>query len=181
MTREEIERRAETILKGVPSWVWDGESLPVPVQDIADSCFNLLVREVDDLASAPGAPAVGEGRTLSGLLLPDRGEIWVSATEAVRAPARKRFTICHELGHWCLHRDGGHDERPVFCRSATVGPDVDPGGPDIEEEAQVFAAALLMPARLVREHYRPGMDFWAFCDRFGASGQAMGRRLHRVI
>ena len=182
MTHEEIEQRAEAILAGVPPWVWDGESLPVPVEDIADSCFNLLVREFSDLGAAPGAPVLTEGKTLSGLLLPDRGEIWVNALEASRAPARRRFTICHEIGHWCMHRDGGHDQRPVFCRSATVGPDVaEATGSDTEEEAQIFAAAMLMPARLVRQHYKRGMDFWAFCDRFGASGQAMGRRLHRVI
>ena len=40
---------------------------------------------------------------------------------------------------------------------------------------------MLMPARLVREHYRAGMDFHAFCDKFGASGAAMGRRLHAVV
>src|SRR3954464_2334452 len=130
---EAIERRAEGVLARVPSFVWDGESLPVPVQDIADSCFNLLVREVDDLSAAPGAPDLTPDQSLSGLLLPARGEIWVNAGEAVRAPTRKRFTICHELGHWCMHRDGGRDERAVFCRSATVGPDAAPDGPNIEE------------------------------------------------
>jgi hypothetical protein len=177
---EAIEARAEAVLERVPSWIWDGESLPVPVEDIADSCFNLLVREAEDLSAAPGAPELGPDQSLSGLLLPAWGEIWVNADEAARAPARKRFTICHELGHWCMHRDGGRDERAVFCRSATVGPDA-AGGPDMEEQAQIFAAAMLMPAHLVREHYKPGMDFWGFCDRFGSSGQAMGRRLHRVI
>ena len=53
--------------------------------------------------------------------------------------------------------------------------------PPEEEEANAFAAALLMPARLIRRHYRKGMDFFAFCERFGASGSAMGKRLHRVI
>ena len=179
---EEIEQRAEAVLERVPSWIWDGESLPVPVEDVADSCFNLLVREVDDMSAAPGAPELTGEQSLSGLLLPAWGEIWVNAGEAARAPARRRFTICHELGHWCMHRDGGRDERAVFCRSATVGPDAPPDGPNIEEEAQVFAAALLMPAHLVKRHYRAeGFDFFKFCERFGASGAAMGRRLHRVI
>ena len=71
---EEIEQRAERVLARVPSWIWDGESLPVPVEDIADSCFNLLVREVDDLSAAPGAPELGPDQSLSGLLLPAQGE-----------------------------------------------------------------------------------------------------------
>ena len=180
---EEIERRAEEVLAGVPSWIWDGERLPVPVEDIVDSRYGLLVRDVEDLSTAPGAPDLDPGQSLSGLLLADRGEIWVNADEGRQWPGRRRFTICHELGHWCMHRLG-HDA--LFCRlppssrPAKASPSR-AGRREIEEEAQVFAAAMLMPARLVREHYRAGMDFHAFCERFGASGAAMGRRLHAVV
>ncbi len=55
-----------------------------------------------------------------------------------------------------MHRDDGQDERPVFCRSSAVDPDAPEDGPSIEEEAQVFAAAMLMPARLVRERVLGG-------------------------
>src|SRR3954470_2999983 len=101
---EEIEQAAEEVLAAVPPWVWNGKSLPVPVGEIADTCFGLLVREVDDLATAPGAPPIEPGRTLSGLLLADRGEIWVNGVEAKQWPGRRRFTIGHELGHHCLHQ-----------------------------------------------------------------------------
>ena len=181
---EEIEQRAEEVLAGVPAWIWDGERLPVPVEDIVDSRYGLLVRDVDDLSLAPGAPSLEIGQSLSGLLLADRGEIWVNAGEARQWPGRRRFTICHELGHWCMHRSG---RRAVFCRSATVEPPREdetqpPETPRIEEEAQAFAAAMLMPARLVRECYRrAGGDFFALCEQFGASGAAMGRRLHAVV
>jgi len=188
---EEIERRAERVLASVPSWIWDGERLPVPVEDIADSCFGLLVRDVDDLSRAPGAPGLAPDQSFSGLLLPARGEIWVNAHEAAEWPPRRRFTIGHELGHWCMHRG---EEESVFCRAAAVDAG-DPGQPvpeqpvrehpplhPDEEEANAFAAALLMPARLLREHYeRPERDFARLCQAFGASGAAMGRRLHAVI
>src|SRR4051812_14418966 len=36
-TVEEVERQAERVLERVPSWIWDGESLPVPVEDIANT------------------------------------------------------------------------------------------------------------------------------------------------
>ena len=54
-----------------------------------------------------------------------------------------------------------------------------------EAEADEFAAALLMPARLIRRHYerigtRPDR-FQLLCTAFGASGAAMSRRLRRVI
>ena len=57
------------------------------------------------------------GQFLSGLLLADRGEIWVSAHEGVTWPPRRRFTIGHELGHWCMHRTG---DGSVFCRSTSI-------------------------------------------------------------
>lgn len=117
---EEIEVLAERFLAAVPSYVWDGAALPVPVEDIADSHAGLLVRDVDDLRQAPGAPPLEPGQSLSGLLLPSLGEIWVNASEALEWPARRRFTIAHELGHWSLHRDA---DRGVFCRAAMVDPE----------------------------------------------------------
>ncbi len=53
--------------------------------------------------------------------------------------------------------------------------------PITEEEANAFAAALLMPARLIREHYPRLRDHAEMCQLFGASGAAMGKRLHAVI
>jgi len=179
---EEIEQLAEAFLAAVPGYIWDGRTLPVPVEEIADSYAGLLVRDVEDLRAAPGAPALEPGQTLSGLLLPAVGEIWVNAEEARIWPPRRRFTIAHELGHWRLHRGV---ERGVFCRSGSVedGPSAQRAPlPPAEEEANGFAAALLMPARLLREQYRLcGGDFPRLCKLFGASGAAMGRRLHAVI
>ena len=59
----------------------------MPVEDIADSGFGLLVRDVEDMGAAPGAPALLDGQSLSGLLLPARGEIWVNARR--RASGRR--------------------------------------------------------------------------------------------
>lgn len=179
---EEIERLAEKFLAHLPSYVWDGVTLPVPIEEVADSYIGLLVRDVDDLGHAPGAPALGQGHALSGLLIPALGEIWVNANEARQWPTRRRFTIAHELGHWCLHR---HAEQAVFCRSGSIAADAPKRGnplPVAEEQANVYAAALLMPARLIQEEYvRCDRDFSRLCERFGASGAAMGRRLHAVI
>ncbi len=79
MSRPDVISEAERVLDAAPGYVWDGERLPVPVEDIADSVFGLLVRDVKDMATAPGAPVLREGQALSGLLLPGRGEIWVNA------------------------------------------------------------------------------------------------------
>ena len=180
--RGPIEARARAAIESIPGWLWDGRSLPVPIDDIADSHFNLFVREVDDMTAAPNCPPLAAGQTLSGLLLSDRGEIWVNRAEARQWPQRRRFTISHELGHWVLHRG---QEQQMFCRHGSVEvPEserrayLDP----IEQEANVFAAELMMPANLIREHYQSGNhDFEGLCRLFAASGAAMGRRLHRVI
>jgi IrrE N-terminal-like domain len=207
-----IEQRAERVLARVPDWIWNGETLPVPVEHIADSCFGLHVRDVDDLRSAPGVPDLPATQVLSGLLLPARGEIWVNAAEARDSKPRRRFTISHELGHWCLHSTGG----AVWCRSQAVDPadvsaetrpappsggsaaprrahrrdvyaETRPAYPPEESEANEFAAALLMPAHLVRRHYErlrrrdPEGTFRSLCAIFETSGAAMSRRLRRVI
>jgi len=122
-------------------------------------------------------------QSLSGLLLAARAEIWVNADEARQWPPRRRFTIGHELGHWVMHRTG---QQSLFCRSTSIDPDEDPTTdaptiPDIEEEASAFAAALLMPAHLVREQYETLRDHTEMCKQFDASGAAMGRRLQAVI
>ncbi|MDA0166559.1 ImmA/IrrE family metallo-endopeptidase [Solirubrobacter ginsenosidimutans] len=185
---KDVEERAEAVLAGLPSYVWDGERLPVPVEDIANSGFGLLVRDVEDLGTAPGAPVLRDGQSLSGLLLPARGEIWVNAAEARQWPPRRRFTIGHELGHWVMHRTG---QQALFCRrskvdetvtlpardsaAATSGTAV---ARDIEEEASAFAAALLMPQWLfVREHARCDGDVATLCAAFGSSIAATERRI----
>jgi Zn-dependent peptidase ImmA (M78 family) len=146
------------------------------VEDIADSGFGLLIRDVDDMQAAPGAPRLAPGQSLSGLLLPARGEIWVNADEARQWPPRRRFTIGHELGHWVMHRDG---QQALFCRRTAI--EQRPAAsrpPGIEEEASAFAAALLMPAWLfVREHARVNGDVDALCARFGTSRIATERRI----
>ena len=98
----------------------------------------------------------------------------MNAGEARQWPPRRRFTIGHELGHWCLHREGG----AVWCRAHAVDPtrstdEPRPAYPPEESEANEFAAALLMPAALVRQHMsgcgnRPGGLFTKMCSSFGA-------------
>jgi hypothetical protein len=184
---EEIEARAQAVLETLPDYVWDGESVPVPVEDIVDSVFGLHVRDVTDMTAAPGCPKLADGEALSGLLLADDMQIWCNASEGVQWPGRRRFTIAHELGHWVLHRPG---QQKLFCRHGQIADDGDfdkaraerPPLPETEQEANAFAAALLMPAVLIEHHYYEcKRDFDEMCKRFGSSGAAMGRRLRAVI
>ena len=62
-----------------------------------------------------------------------------------------------------------------------------PARPLSEDEANEFAAALLMPAHLVRRHYErlrrsdPKRWFAELCATFEASRAAMSRCLRRVV
>jgi hypothetical protein len=175
----DVEERAEQVLARAPEYVWDGERLPVPVEDVVDSVYGLLVRDVEDMSAAPGAPALAPGQALSGLLLPARGEIWVNADEGRRWPPRRRFTIGHELGHWVMHRPG---QQALFCRRTSVDETTVAPGRDIEEEASAFAAALLMPQWLfVRQHARCGGDIARLGEAFGTSGAATERRVEALF
>jgi uncharacterized protein DUF955 len=174
------EAHAAEILAELPSWLWDGRSLPVPVEDIADSHFGLRVCESDDLAAVAGAPPPADGGELSGLLIVEAREVWINASEAREWPGRRRFTIGHEVGHWVLHRPL---RGKVFCRSSAVSLD-EPRErrPDIEEEASLFSGALLFPEALVRaQHEALDGDLAALCERFGASRAATERAIFRAV
>jgi hypothetical protein len=186
LSPEEIEREAARVLETVPDFIWDGEDLPVPVEEIVDSCFGLLVRDVDDMTTAPVPSGLSAEGWISGLLLPAAREIWVNAEDGRRWPPRRRFTIGHELGHWVLHRSG---QQSLFCRAGNVDSGdpvegdiaVEITRPPAEEEADQFAAALLMPTALIERHRQECDDDVAeMRRRFACSDKAMRRRLGLV-
>lgn len=171
------------VLAEIEPWVWDGRTLPVPIDEIAEDHFGLLIREVVDIGDNLPGHDPHPGTLVSGALLPERAEIWIDATEASRWPRRRRYTIAHEIGHWVMHR--GPDT--TMCREATVEPvDVLDATPDdlvghgrdehpIEWEANVFGGALLLPPNLVRDFLREG-SIDEIPDAFDVSPSAMSTR-----
>ena len=103
-------------------------------------------------------------------------------------PNRQRFTIAHELGHYLLHEnevvhfDG---ERPGFTvhlrdHASSEGKD------DLEREANLFAAELLMPARFLRKDVHekpidlfddPGKALDTLAKKYAVSREALTYRL----
>lgn len=96
---------------------------------------------------------------------------------------RRHFTIAHELGHWALHsEDSGVfiDEFTVHYRGDGSSDQYDPR----ESEANAFAAAFLMPARMLREDLGEQRidasdddQLRSLADRYGVSLQALTIRL----
>ena len=181
---------AALVLSEVDESVWDGSTLPVPIESIAEDHFGLLIREVVDIAGELPDHGLADGQLISGALIPEQAEIWVDATEASRWPRRRRCAIAHELGHWVLHR--GPDQ--VHCREAVVDPvdavtdmrgetprswagwKADPGEPAIEWEANVFGGALLLPPWLVRKVWDEHRSVEAIAEAFDCSLSADARR-----
>ena len=146
---ERAELRAQRELTGVPDWVWDGESLPVPIEAIAEEHYGIRIQELDSLERFATRNQVH----VSGVLLRTRALILVDGLEAARAPGRRRFTIAHELGHLVLH-DGpgprfGRPEPDTSAVATRRAPHrVYPAAfayPPLELEANAFAAGILMP------------------------------------
>ncbi len=176
------------VLAEVSGEVWDGRSLPVPIEEIAEQHFGLLIREVVEIAGEFPGLGPGNEAIVSGALIPKDAEIWVDATEVSREPRRRRYTVAHELGHWVLHR--GPDE--TLCGGAAIDPartvtderggdavswagwTAAPGQPQVEWEADVFGGALLLPPWLVQEvwdeHHSVGAIAEAFDCPFSAAG-----------
>jgi Zn-dependent peptidase ImmA (M78 family) len=125
---EKIETSAEQLLEKLGAL-----RVPVPVEDLA---ALLSIR----ISRAPSAD-------FSGLLLRKDGHALIGVNSS-EAPVRQRFTIAHELGHFVLHpqKDTFVDFRNGNKDSAT----------DLrrEREADMFAAALLMPRRVLAKDFR---------------------------
>ena len=105
-----------------------------------------------------------------GYLDPTDDLIWLSDG---LAPAIERFTLAHELGHWCLHRTS-HERSN--CAVADISHSDESQEPAAlarpteaysprsrrEREANAFAAELLAPLTLIRQAYL-GLDGTAPC------------------
>jgi Zn-dependent peptidase ImmA (M78 family) len=161
-----IEQQAEKALRDSGAW-----HVPVPIDRVAHY-LNLKTEE----------SVLGDD--ISGLLVVEkkRGAIGYNSGHA---PVRQRFTIAHEIGHYVVHVKNSPESRLFVDRYVAFRDDESSAGSDQEEvEANAFGAALLMPARLVREEIKKHNldlddeeDLTALAKRFSVSTSAMSYRL----
>jgi Zn-dependent peptidase ImmA (M78 family) len=99
---------------------------------------------------------------------------------SAQPPTRRRFSIAHEIGHY-LHGHEDYDESKVLVeerRGSLSAYDRQ------EQEANEFAAELLMPLFLLRQDVRGAeIDVPALGRRYQVSEQAMWIQLfdHRLV
>lgn len=100
---------------------------------------------------------------------------------------RRRFTIAHEIGHYFLHEyEGVHFDGKNTGLQMYLRDDVSSTGLDIQErEANLFAAQLLMPKRLLKKdiskieeiHLLEGDEIEKLAKKYKVSAAAMTYRL----
>ena len=113
-------------------------------------------------------------------LIAKRGKNAQIFVEQSDPPYRKRFSIAHELGHHFLHLQ---EDGEIVDKRADMFRERIPDGEDWswgryrEIEANLFAAALLMPEELVREEWEVNPDVSTMAKIFNVSEEAMGYRI----
>jgi Zn-dependent peptidase ImmA (M78 family) len=114
---------------------------------------------------------------VSGLLNNHSGtwEIFLNANDS---PKRQAFTLAHELGHYFLQHKG--DEYGAYWRDSLYA---SPKPPQ-EQEADMFAAELLMPAdvldKFMQDNNLTSHDSTQLAKVFGVSQTAMTFRLNNM-
>ena len=150
-------------------------SAPVNIEQIIRN-ENIYIFENKELIGISGASLINNGNRI----------IVINNQEF---PTRRRFTMAHELGHLILHQDRifNFDENDVsvFYRNE----DSSKGEYVREIEANLFAAALLMPENLIVEEIQDANleespldedNIDGFAKKFDVSVQAMTIRLTKL-
>ncbi|MDO8589066.1 MAG: ImmA/IrrE family metallo-endopeptidase [Armatimonadota bacterium] len=97
----------------------------------------------------------------------------------VKPPGRQRFTAAHEIGHHLLAKGRTVAGRVMFLDCTDTRKN------STELACDKFAALLLMPEKLIREHYQelagnPDHRVAILAERFGVSSWAVQRRLREL-
>lgn len=103
-----------------------------------------------------------------GLVKRDQDGAWYVIVSSLLPHERQRFTLAHEIGHWCLHRR----DREAFAHTS-------PSRGRYEREANQFAAELLMPLQELRRTASQ-MAFTSLAAYFEVSLEAMAIRLRET-
>ena len=131
--------------------------IPVPLEKVIQE--NKLKLVYADFSSVP--------KPATGALSRKDNKIFINNVDTI---PRQLFTAAHELGHFILHKDIEDD---VLYRSTNPFQVKDPK----EQEANAFAAELLMPANQVIKYWDKYNDLDTMCELFRVSKQAMQFRL----
>ena len=143
LTSEIIETKAENLLVAYGRKFSPVIAPPVPVEPILEHLLGIPL-EMDDLDHVFGIPGI-DGATCVNekrVMIHER----LDPTANPRMEGRFRFTVGHEIGHWCCHRSKLSSF--VFCGANQNG------HWSREYEADWFSAAFIMQRSLVFKEWR---------------------------
>jgi Zn-dependent peptidase ImmA (M78 family) len=118
--------------------------------------------------------------SISGVLRKEDGRFQILVNEH-HSPLRKRYTVAHEIAHFCLHSkeiESFVDPELNLFRSKSESSQSEDRS--METQANMFAAALLMPEPFIREAIRETTNLDQLATRFRVSRHAMGIRLNNL-
>lgn len=142
------------------------------------------VEEIAKLRGLKVVPYPLEGG-VSGILLIE-GHYGTIGYNAAEPTVRRRFTIAHELGHYELHKDQSHlfIDKTFKVLFRNTKKDISTPEAMYEQEANSFAAALLMPETLLNAEIKnASLDLGnedaikKLAERFDVSTTAMYYRM----
>ena len=143
LLEEDIEQAANDLLSDYQNkFSWDPQC-PIPVERIAEKHLGYRIEITDD-------DIYKDAEILGGIIFADK-IIQVNGS-IENHDGRYSFTIAHELGHHCLHKElfqklsMESDEHTKMCRETGEKPLT-------EQQADTFASYLLMPTKFVNKAY----------------------------
>ena len=143
LLEEDIEQAANDLLSDYQNkFSWDPQC-PIPVERIAEKHLGYCIEITDD-------DIYKYAEILGGIVF-DAKVIQINGS-IENHDGRYSFTIAHELGHHCLHKElflklsMESDEHTKMCRETGEKPLT-------EQQADTFASYLLMPTKFVNKAY----------------------------
>lgn len=87
---------------------------------------------------------------ISGMLKKNESGNWLISVNQDHHPNRQRYTLAHELGHYCLHKHLENDfEDRIYFRGGDTN--------EVERQANNFANEILMPESRFKSYIRDGI------------------------
>jgi len=143
LLEEDIEQAANDLLSDYQNKFSWNPQCPIPVERIAEKHLGYRIEITDD-------DIYKDAEILGGIIFADK-IIQVNGS-IENHDGRYSFTIAHELGHHCLHKElfqklsMESDEHTKMCRETGEKPLT-------EQQADTFASYLLMPTKFVNKAY----------------------------